>query len=131
MKSRRIGKFAMTIEALESFDDIILSAVFFGVRILKAEPDLASQRIVYTAMNNLFDEIEQFERPPWYSVYISQDNDEMIRATYHRCYDPLQDYEEIPKGYGNGVIRLPNDTKLVDVYTGEVILGPRDKKDLP
>ncbi len=81
--AKRRGKFEVTSHMVhDAF--YALAGIMRNVVVIRAEHDLASQVIEYTAVSPFFDPVEEGEMTPWYDAHLAQVHGQMLTVQWVR-----------------------------------------------
>jgi hypothetical protein len=107
IKSKRCGKFAVSIEFLNNKQEYAKKHIFSNMIIFESEICLFYQMVSYTAVSEKFREVKVGEEIPWYKIFIQDENVNFVE------FASCKEIREIPTDYGNSVIEIPYGYKLI------------------
>lgn len=72
-KDKRIGKFKVTLWAINTISDVLKKILFSKMIIIRCEQMMEHKCIEYTAISDLFDEVKKGEAIPEYEMEIEEE----------------------------------------------------------
>lgn len=84
IKSRRLGKFFIGVEAINDCPEAIMK-LMSAVIVLDADTDIFKQGIEYTAISEHFEELEEGEKLPFYGLRFTERKDSVAEIEFRRA----------------------------------------------